>query len=240
MTIVKTDLVQYGTSNPAGTERFFVGRVVRIQQVTETRNWSDTLDYTDMRSTSCTYALVYLGTHGVAPRNHFGRLLASHAPCSWDEPRDLDVGERFAWVDCTNLFSDRNGFYLTATVDSLGDQLLWGGPEMLDALTLWDAHAAQLAVEAEEKRAAAEAQRAAAAAVEAAKAAKKAAKDAALRVEAEKLLARIPPKGTTVTVDGFTGKVFWTGASKYYGKWTARAGVKNAKGTVQWVSADRF
>jgi membrane protein involved in colicin uptake len=111
---------------------------------------------------------------------------------------------------------------------------------MLDALTLWDAHAAQLAVEAEEKRAAAEAQRAAAAAVEAAKAAKKAAKDAALRVEAEKLLARIPPKGTTVTVDGFTGKVFWTGASKYYGKWTARAGVKNAKGTVQWVSADRF
>jgi hypothetical protein len=240
MAIVKTNRAQYGTNNPETTERLFVGRVVRIETTVETRNWSDTLDYTDMRSTSCTWALVYLGTHGVPPRDHFGRPIAQCSPSSWDEPRDLEVGEQFGWVDCTNLFADRNGFRLEATVDTLGDQLLWGGPEMLDALTLWDAHAAQLAVEAEEKRVAAEAARKAALVLEAEKAAKKAAKDDAARIEAEKLIARIPPKGTTVTVDGFTGKVFWTGASKYYGKWTARAGVKNAKGTVQWVSADRF
>ena len=240
MAIVKTNRAQYGTNDPETTERLFLGRVVRIEQVTETRNWSDTLDYTDMRSTSCTWALVYLGTHGVPPRDYFGRSIAQCSPSSWDEPRDLEVREQFGWVDCTNLFSDRNGFRLEAAVDTLADQLLWGGPEMLDALTLWDAHQAQLAVEAEEKRVAAETARKAAVALEAAKAAKKSAKDYVARIEAEKLLARIPPKGTTVTVDGFTGKVFWTGASKYRGKWTARAGVKNAKGTVQWVDAAKF
>ena len=70
--------------------------------------------------------------------------------------------------------------------------------------------------------------------------AKKQAKEDALRSEAEKLLARIPAKGTMVTVDGFTGQVFWTGVSKYYGKFNARAGVKNSKGEVQWIDATKF
>ena len=70
--------------------------------------------------------------------------------------------------------------------------------------------------------------------------AKKQAKEDGLKAEAEKLLARIPAKGTMVTVDGFTGKVFWVGVNKYYGKFTARAGVKDTKGTVQWISAEKF
>jgi hypothetical protein len=239
MAIVKTNRAQYG-NNPETTERLFVGRVVRIEQVTETRNWSDTLDYTDMRSTACTWALVYLGTHGVAPRDYFGRSIAQCSPASWDEPRDLEVGEQFAWVDCTNLFADRNGFRLEATVDTLGDQLLWGGPEMLDALRLHDAFEAKRAAEAAEEASRRAAARQAETLIAAEKAAKKAAKDDAARLEAEKLIARIPPKGTTVTVDGFTGKVFWTGTTKYRGKWSSRAGIKDSKGTVQWVPADRF
>jgi len=237
MAIVKTNCAQYGTNNPETTERLFVGRVVRIEQVTETRNWSDTLDYTDMRYTPCTYALVWIGTRGVP-----NALTLEGKPPSWrlDDVRDLLPHEQFAQIDCTNLFCDRYGYYLTAEEDSLGDQLLWGGPEMLDALALYDVHQAQLAVEAEEKRVAAEAARKAALVLEAEKAAKKAAKDDAARIEAEKLIARIPPKGTTVTVDGFTGKVFWTGTTKYRGKWSSRAGIKDSKGTVQWVPADRF
>ena len=72
------------------------------------------------------------------------------------------------------------------------------------------------------------------------RAAAKTAKLAAAEAEARKLLAHIPAKGTTVTVDGFTGKVFWTGVSKYYGKWNARAGVKDAKGEVRWIDASHW
>ena len=70
--------------------------------------------------------------------------------------------------------------------------------------------------------------------------AKKTAKEAVLKAEAEKLLSRIPAKGTVVTVDGFTGKVFWAGVSKYYGAFNARAGVKDSKGEVRWVEATKF
>ena len=68
----------------------------------------------------------------------------------------------------------------------------------------------------------------------------KTAKDAALKAVAEGMLARIPAKGTVVTVNGFTGKIFWTGVAKYRNQWNANAGVKDTKGVVQWISASMF
>jgi hypothetical protein len=41
-------------------------------------------------------------------------------------------------------------------------------------------------------------------------------------------------------VDGFTGKVFWMGVSKYRGAYNARAGVKDSKGEVAWIDAAKF
>jgi hypothetical protein len=239
MAIIKTD---YKTS---AAEAHFRGRVLKVEKTTETRNWSDTLDYTDHRSTQCTWALVYLGTHGVAPREIHGRMIAHITDRSWETPRDLTVGERFAWLDCTNLFGDRHGYLLAAEVDTVGDLLIAGGVENIyDQLASWEAHHkaaldARVAVHA-----AKEAIRLATEKLEAEKKAvrqaKKDAKEGALKAEAEKLLTRIPAKGTQVTVDGFTGKVFWIGVSKYYGKFSASAGVKDTKGNVRWVEAAMF
>ena len=225
-------------------ETLYLGRVVRVETTTETRNWSDTLDYTDMRSTTCTYALVYLGHEGKKPRRHHvgNRLFVTDAP--WYEVEALDIGDRFAWVDCTNLFADRNGYSLAPVADTMGDLLLFSGVDVYDELAAWEAYhkAAAEARLVELQRA--EASRKAAEAAEQAKAAarqaKKQAKEDALKAESEKLLARIPAKGTTVTIDGFTGKVFWIGVSKHYGKFNARAGVKDSKGEVVWVDAARF
>ena len=226
-------------------ETLFRGRVLKIERTTETRNWSDTMDYSDHRSTECTWALVYIGTYGVPPRGWNGRVITHIKDASWETPRDLTVGERFAWVDCTNLFGDRHGYLLKAEVDTVGDLLIAGGTENIyDQLAAWEVHH-KAALEARvAEHAAKEAIRlateAAAAEKAAARQAKKDAKEAVLKAEAEKLLARIPAKGTQVTVDGFTGKVFWVGVSKYYGKFNARAGVKDAKGNVVWVEAAKF
>jgi hypothetical protein len=239
MAIIRTTTDQSTNAVTAQTTHF-LGRVVRTEVVTETRNWSDTLDYSDYRSTQCIYALVYMGRHGIAPMTRNGRTVAGVNPYPGSELRDLEVGERFAWIDCTNLFSYRGVPVLAAAVDTFDMQLLHGGPEMFDDLAAWDAHQVVLQKAAAEEREAAtkaaEAQRQATIA----KAEKKAAKEAQLKASAEALLARIPAKGTTVTVDGFTGKVFWTGVSKYRGAYNARAGVKDSKGEVAWIDAAKF
>ena len=239
MPIIKTS---YKANAP---ELLFRGRVLKVERTTETRNWSDTLDYSDHRSTECTWALVYLGTHGVPPRGWNGRVIAHIEDPFWETPRDLTVDERFAWMDCTNLFGDRHGYLLKAEVDMVGDLLIAGGTENIyDQLAAWEAHH-KAALEARvAENAAKEVIRLAAEKAEAekkaARAAKAAEKDAVLKAAAEGHLARIPTKGTQVTVDGFTGKVFWIGVSKYRGSWSARAGIKDSRGNVQWVPADRF
>ena len=247
MPIIKKSY-SYGPG-PSTSEVYFQHRVLRIEKTTETRNWSDTLDYSDHRSTECTYALVWLGTHNVPPREvrvQGGRITAYFDALKWDADkiRDLEVHEQFAWVDCTNLFVDRNGYSLVPSVDPFDMQLLHGGPEMLDGLAAWEVyHTARIAREEAERMAKLAEAAAHAAAEKAKRDARQAKRDAKLQAEkavAEGQLARIPAKGTTVTVDGFTGKVFWIGVSKYRGKWNARAGVKDPKGNVQWVPADKF
>jgi len=228
-----------------GPKRFFEGRVLRIEKTIETRNWSDTLDYTDHRATNCTWALVWLGPHGVPPQAR-GRIAASLETYSWeaDKARDLEVHEQYAWIDCTNLFADRNGYRLVATVDSFDMQLLHGGPAMIEGLAIWEEHQRAVRARFEATKKASDAEAAARAAVAKAKAearqAKLAEKHLAGKAEAEGQIARIPAKGTQVTVDGFTGRVFWTGVTKYRGTWNARAGVKDSKGNVVWVEATKF
>jgi len=239
MGITKTDHQTHAT------ETFFRGRVLQVEKTTESRNWSDTLDYTDFRSTECTWALVYIGIHGVAPHSRVGRTITYHAPPPWETPRDLEAGERFAWVDCTNLFADRNGYRLEAEVDTVGDLLIAGGVENIyDQLAAWEAHhaAVRAANLAEQGRIAA--RRAEEEKIrrerEEIRLAKKQAKDAAGKAAAEALLPKIPAKGTVVTVDGFTGKVFWIGVNKYRGVWSAKAGVKDSRGDVRWVDSSKF
>ena len=231
--------------SPAAPSNHYVGRVIELKETTETRNWSDTMDYSDFRSTRCTYALVWLGTRNVPPTGTNLDFITTYV-LDGDIPsymaakvRDLEFHEQFAWVDCTNLFSDRNGYGLAATVDAnMADgtePLMWAN------YLAWKAYheaareerAQKAAAEAEERRKVHEAEEA----KKVARQAKKEAKEAAMKLEAEGRLATVPAKGTTVTVDGFTGKVFWTGVTKYYGKWNARYGVKDSRGEVRWVAA---
>jgi len=237
------------TKNPCGyspvttdPQVFFPHRVVRVMKRTENRNWSDTLDYSDWRDVTAVYALVWLGTHGIPPETRHGMIRTNLEPFSWDadKARDLEPHQQFGWIDCTNLYADRNGYALHPTEDAFDMAILHNGPEMFDALASFDAHVARLAEEARLEAEALEAARKAVEAKVAAKVAVKAQKDEALRIEAEKLLARIPAKGTAVTVEGFTGQVFWSGVRKFRGRWTARCGVKNSAGEVVWVPADRF
>jgi hypothetical protein len=248
MPIIK-ETYQYNSPDFAavvgGPKRFFEGRVLRIEKTTETRNWSDTLDYSDHRTTDCTWALVWLGTHGVPPQAR-GRIATSLETYSWeaDKARDLEVHEQYAWVDCTNLLADRNGYRLVPTVDSFDMQLLHGGPAMIEGLAVWEEHSRVVRAKFEAAKKAQEEEAAARSAAVKAKAearqAKLAEKHLVGKAEADEQMARIPAKGTQVTVDGFTGRVFWTGVTKYRGTWNARAGVKDSKGNVIWVEAMKF
>ena len=136
MAITKTNY-KVNSGNLDSTDVLFADRVVRIEKMSETRNWSDTLDYTDMRSVTATYALVWLGTHGVPPRSWHGRPM-TYVAVFWDETRDLEFHEQFAWVDCTNMFVDRNGYALKAEVD--GEYMMFGEALMWANLIAWEAH----------------------------------------------------------------------------------------------------
>ena len=241
MAITKTS---YDSKTGTNTvETYFAGRVIEVRRFTETRNWSDTLDYSDYRSTECTEALVWLGTHNFPAWGTKGHPSASQSclrPAgehSYDAPRDLEFFEQFAWVDCTNLFSDRNGFTLEAEADVTqtdGTQpLLWANYTAFQAYK--EARAAAEAAQIAENTRVWQEQEAARAAHKAKLAANRAAKDAVGRQAAELRLRQAPAKGTTVTVDGFTGRVFWAGVNKFRGSFKASYGIKNARGTVRWV-----
>jgi hypothetical protein len=226
-------------TNSDGTiEKLFIGRVLEVEKTSEQRNWSDTMDYSDWRTTNCTYALVWLGPVAVPPTLYGGRQHTYAERCSWQVEKQLSVGEQFAWVDCTGLFADRNGHGLSPAVDTFDMQLLHGGPLMLDNLVTWrqltlDRDREQLKAVAA-RRAEADAAEAVKAAASAKRSAAAAAKLEASRAAANEDFKKIPAKGAMATVDGVTGKVFWTGVTKYRGAFAARYGVKNAQGVVAW------
>lgn len=108
---------------PAGVEVTFAGRVLEVVDFNATRNMSDTLDYTDFRTVPCRNALVY--------RGRFGR------PDAWSmNERDLEVHERFTWVDCSNHFTWRGADLVTAEVDAD----MSADTEMAEDYAAWKAH----------------------------------------------------------------------------------------------------
>ena len=235
---VITPQVVNGSCTTDGVEpvTVFEGRVLKVEKVTETRNWSDTLDYTDNRSTECTYALVWLGTHGVRPYAWGGRTTTRvehrHAPAD-----DLEYWEQFAWVDCTNLFTWRGSPHLEPTVDAemgTGDPLMWVN------YLAWQGHLKGLAEKAARDAEAERLKRAEEAKVEAAKKAARQAKSDAEKALVEAKMVHTPEKGTECTVDGFTGKVFWKGVKLYRNKWRGTVGLKDAKGAVAWIDVGHW
>jgi hypothetical protein len=214
-----------GQTEVEETSEEYVGRVIDVRTFWAERNMSDTLDYSDWQRAECTEALVWRGKIGKR--------------CPWDkEEVELPFWEQFVWIDCSNHFVWRGEPHREAIIDAPGgrggDPLMWANYIAWVGWSKGQAEKAKReAAEAAEKAAAEKAKR-----IEKEKA--KAAKQDALKAVAEASLANVPPKGTVVTVKGFTGKVAWTGATKYRGKWQARVGVKNAKGIMEWFDAADF
>lgn len=220
MAIKVTRFDQHGRQLESHLE--YEGRVLEVRRYVARRNMSDTLDYSDFRDVECVDALVWLGAHGKLN--------------DWDrESRDLEFHEQFKWINCSNHFVWRGEDKHEPEADAVVGR---SEPLMFVNHLAWQAWK-KVQAEAASAKAAAELKVAqAAAAKKAASQAKRQATDDAKRAAAEALLAKVPAKGSRVTVGGFTGKVAWTGVSKYYGKWGARVGVKNAKGEMAWFTAD--
>lgn len=227
------------------TETRFAGRVLKVNKFMAHRNMSDTLDYSDWRTVECCKAFVWLGTHAVPPNNYYGEPTTTiyaqdstytaslSSPCYVS--RELKAEEQFAWIDCSNHFVWRGEDHLDPTVDEILEE------GAVAALPVWEAHQKVLAEATAKKLAAEKAEQEEQNRIEAEKAAamaaKKAAKLDASKAAADAEFARLPAKGTIVTVGNFTGTLFWTGIKAYRGQYNCRVGVKDSKGNVEWANA---
>ena len=218
--------------------KIFVGRVLKVKNFVARRNMSDTLDYTDSRKVECCEAFVWLGTHAVPPTDHYGKpttTVYSQLNLVHNKPRELAMEEQFAWIDCSNHFVWRGSDHLVPTVDETIEE------GALKALPVWESHQKFLAEEHSKKIAAEKAKQEEQdrinAEKEAIKAAKKAAKLESSKSVAEADFARLPAKGTVVSIGDSTGILFWSGIKAYRGQYTCRVGVKDNKGNVEWGNA---
>jgi hypothetical protein len=204
----------------------YAGRVIEIRRYKAHRNMSDTLDYTDWRTVDCCDALVWLGVEG-----HPGDY-------EWNPSRPLEFHEQFMWVDCSNHFSDRCGYSVHPEVDvhpGSGEPIMWAN------LIAWRGHQEGLRRELVARKEAQHAEQRAKFNAELAERAAREQKVAEARAEAEQLLLTYAPaKGTSVTVDGVTGQVFWTGVKYYRSKWRSTVGVKDKYGTASWIDISKF
>ena len=197
------------------------GRVLEVTETRELRNLSDTLDYNDWQKVKVVQALVWLGPEG--------------------KPE-----EQFTWIDCSNLFAWRGEPVKTPEVDGTPNNFMSAlnpeAPLMWTNLAIYKQFKIDEAREAEEARARlfaqTEAERKALYEKKSAAALKRQATDEAKCAAAEALLDRVTKGKTYTTKAGFKGTLFWKGAKKYRGTWSARVGLKDSKGQVVWTSVD--
>lgn len=200
----------------------YAGRVVEIRKYVDRRNHSDTLDYSDFRDTNVTEALVYVGRSG--SKWSYRRLSALEDGAVMDESdhvAELPIQDRFAWVDCTNLFVWRGSDHREATVDAEA----FNNAELVEDFAAWQAYTAEQVRLTEERRIASEK-------------ATKARREEEERNRPEKGKKMIVAKGRKVPV-GFVGTVAYVSGSgsvllKADHEWQDR----KSQGT--WVSANNL
>lgn len=207
-------------------EAMHEGRVIEVRRYKSHRNMSDTMDYSDWRTVDCCDALVWLGLEG----HPHGRM--------WESPRALEFHEQFAWIDCSNHFSDRCGYIRTPEVDAhpgTGEPIMWAN------LLAWRSHQDGLRKEFVARREVEDEDRRSKFNIELVKRHEREKKMMEEKEVAEQLLRTYAPaKGTSITVDDFTGTVFWSGAKLFRGKWRATVGVKDKHGAANWIDISEF
>jgi hypothetical protein len=131
-------MIKTTNSQTKAVTETYVGRVLEVKTFTESRNMSDTLDYSDWQAVKCTSALVWLGTRG---KGHWADK----------EDRDLEFFEQFQWIDVSNHFAWRGCDFKEATRDA-GMDIIGSDPIMLVNYIAWQSHQKALAAEADAKR----------------------------------------------------------------------------------------
>lgn len=195
----------------------FVGAVVEVRVFHETRNLSDTMDYSDWQLTLCRTALAW------CPECYAGTHTADCARCGAIQYYQAPHRFGFRTIDVSNHFSWRNGRRLDATVDAdlasgTGAPGLWVAWDQYQQLLEAErAQAAARNMELQELRRVAEEQ-------ERAKAARREQRLRASKDAAHELASRCPV-GSVVTHNGKRMYVHWAGAPKYRGKFVARVGL---------------
>lgn len=188
----------------------YEGRVVARYDLLLTRNFSDTLDYSDYQTAQVVKIVVKLDAP-IADRYHY---YSNPLYRKGDPFVELEVfSSQYTWR-CPSDF-------VSATVDASPELIAEHEAFLAGRHAEVAAEAARVAQEKleEEKK-------------EAARRAVAEAREAARKAEAEAVLAGMPEKGTRVTVCGMkypepvVGTVFWKGVKQYRGKWHARLGVK--------------
>lgn len=196
----------------------FVGAVVEVNTFRATRNLSDTLDYSDWQTVPCRSALAWCpeccaGVH----TNDCARCEAIYHLGGTSHHFGFRI------IDISNHFSWRNGRRLDATVDAD----LASGTGVPGLWVAWDQY--QQLLEAERAQAAArnldlQELRRVAEEQERAKAARREQRLSASKDAAHELASRCPV-GSVVTHNGKRMYVWWSGATKYRGKFVARVGL---------------
>lgn len=215
----------------------FQNRVVAIKRYLARKNVSDTLDVSDYQTVEVVKALVWLGQENFPPTYYdYAVEPKIRYPHTGYEKRELEPIEQFAWVDCSNIFIWRGAPELRPEVDE-GSQL---DPEAAAMYPLWQSFVQdkiKLLTEQINKR---NAEIAAAKAAEMEKKMKKAEKLESTRAAANADYDKLPPIGTAMEVDGFTGRLFWKAVKPFRGKYKARIGLRDVNGFVKWVDADKL
>ena len=223
-------------------ETIFQNRVVTVKRYLAHKNLSDTKDVSDFQTVECVEALVWLGQENWPPVSY------DHQP----EPtiryplgssvgyggmvRELEPIEQFAWLDCSNLFVWRGRAELRPEADT-GDIL---DPEAASMYPLWQEFVSEkvkhLTKVARDRKRYLDDLKAA----ERAKADKKDARLESTRAAADAVHKLLPPIGTVMEYDGFTGKLFWKAVKPFRNKYRSRIGLKDGNGFIRWIDSDKL
>lgn len=233
----------------SNTQReLFKNAVLKLHTQSESRNCSDTLDYSDFQTVTARYALVWLPALDASMKyylrndgpslNGVKQIVAvlvnadySFGDANGASASKLPAEQQFAWIDCSNHMAWRYGVTRAPEMDAFAAVTHFTA-QMLEAYFVYDENQKKLAIDAEKAVMAAKSRED----ERLKKAAAEEQAEQALKHSLEiKLASGGFKKGVSVKTSKGSGKIAWTGITKYRGKWDARIGVRIA-GNMQFFA----
>lgn len=227
---------------------FFKNAVVKMVTQKESRNLSDTLDYSDFHTVQAKYALVWLPALGTAGRYYLhaqnieglqtkvATILDANSGMgkAYETALNLPAEYQFAWVDCTNQLSWRTAISRDAEIDAFSAVV----PFTLQLIEAYIAYCEYVDVKHAELIAEKQARLARIAEQEQKQHAEALADQNLKHMLEIEFTRRGCKKGVSVNTPRGAAKISWTGVQKYRGKWNARVGVR-FNGQMEFFGLDQ-